>query len=459
MSDAPEPANLEAERAVLGAILIDNAVFHLVASLSPKVFFRKAHREIWTALHGLCDAGQPADLVSLKNALGEKAEDVGGPAYIASLVDGVPRSTNVRYYADIVREKATLRLLRKIGRTLEEQAISGSVPSAELMRDTDTALLALASSHGSVVRAIPLSDSLSALTADLARRVERKGQLIGYPTGFRVVDSLTLGWQRRKMVIIAGRTSHGKSVMALHIARAIAETGARVVYFSLEMERQELEYRLLSALSGYPLSKILWGNIPDDDFAAIATAQETMHGLPLVINDTPSLSVPDMRSECRQIQSEHGLGAVVVDYVQLARGTDGDNRTQELAHISRSLAILGKELNVPMIVLSQLSRGEKNAAKPPDLWDLRESGALEQDSDLVAFLHPRKPSDVEGDASLVPMYFLLKKHRGGRRGTAKITLERDCTRFVDDWPMGVDDLPDTSSPAKSKRVARSPNIW
>ena len=459
MSDAPEPANLEAERAVLGAILIDNAAFHLVASLPPKVFFRKAHREIWTALHGLCDAGQPADLVSLKNALGEKAEDVGGAAYLGSLVDGVPRSTNVRYYADIVREKARLRLLRKIGRTLEEKATSGRVPSAELMRDTDTALLALATSHGQTVRAIPLSDSLSALTADLARRVERKGQLIGYPTGFRVVDSLTLGWQRRKMVIIAGRTSHGKSVMALHVARAIAETGARVVYFSLEMERQELEYRLLSALSGYPLSKILWGNIPDDDFAAIATAQETMHGLPLVINDTPSLSVPDMRSECRQMQSEHGLGAVVVDYVQLVRGASGDNRTQELADISRSLAILGKELNVPMMVLSQLSRGEKNAAKPPDLWDLRESGALEQDSDLVAFLHPRKPSDVEGDASLVPMYFLLKKHRGGRRGTAKITLERDCTRFVDDWPMGVDDLPDTSSPAKAKRVARSPNIW
>lgn len=451
------PSNLEAEKAVVGSLLIENGGFDQISSqLESKDFYRDAHRKIYGACVTLMERGTALDIRTLCEELTVRGliEDVGGHAYVASLVDGVPRSTNIKYYAEIVREKAAQRALIKIGDALVKSAYAGDRTARELIAATDTKLTDLAIHAKFASGAVPLADDLSGLMADLDYRVQHRGQVSGLPTGYPELDLLTHGWQRRQMIVIAGQTSFGKSVLALNLAHAIAAAGHRVVYYSFEMERRELEYRLLSSLSDIPLTRILWGNLSDAEYTKLSTAMETMHALPLEINDGHSRSIADVRSECRQVKADRGLAAVVLDHFQLMDGADGENRTQQLGAISRRIQGLGMELDVTTFTLSQLTLSDKDANREPHLDDLRECKSLGHDANGVHMLHPYKPSEARSDASVVPFKLICRKQRGGRLGTVPLHLERDYVRFV----AGEAPRPEPKAP-KAETTKKSPPVW
>lgn len=427
------PCNLDAERAILGALLIENTAYDQIAGqLETAHFFRDAHRKIYEALTSRLSAQQATDLVSLKEELDRRSvlEDVGGAAYIGALVDGLPRSTNVRYYAEIVREKALLRRLIKVGSGLIEKAYAGSQAVTAIVAELDESLLSVALQARVASGPVPLAEGLPALTRDLDARVAKRGQIIGLPSGFPGLDALTHGWQRRKMIVIAGQTSFGKSVLALCVARAVAEAGERVVYYSFEMERQELEYRLLSSLSSIPLTQILWGNLSESEYRRLAAAMEVMHGLPLEITDSAGRTVAEVRAECRQIRGERGLGAVVLDHLQLMHGP-GETRYEMFAGISTGVKGLANELDVPVFALSQLTLSDKDGLREPQLDDLRECKSIGHDADMVLMLHPYAPKEARTDVAVVPMKLLMRKQRGGRLGVVPLHLERDYVRFVE----------------------------
>ena len=453
MSDRPQPSNVEAEKAVIGALLIENDAYGAMGPLSAQEFFRDAHRKIFDAISFLLNSGRAADLVALKNELDSRGllEDVGGPAYVASMVDGVPRSTNVKYYAEIVREKSRLRRLCKVGTALADAAIGANADSRELVTRTDQQLTDVAAGSRISVGPVALADGLPALMADLDRRVSRRGQIVGLPSGFPSVDLLTHGWQRRKMIVIAGQTSFGKSVLALQCALAAARSGARIIYYSFEMERQELEYRLWSSLSEIPLTRILWGNLTETEYAALSAAMESMHGLPLEIHDGAGRTVADAKAECRQIKADRGLDGVVFDHIQLMTGP-GDSRYEMFAGISTGIKALATELDVPIWALSQLTLGgDREANREPQLDDLRECKSIGHDADIVAMLHPYNPKEARTEAAVVPMKLLFRKQRGGRLGLVTLNLERDYVRFVEaEAPAPV---------VKEAKARKSPSKW
>lgn len=450
------PQDIDAEKSVIGAILIENEGYDQIASwLEPSHFFRKVHRDIFAAMAALLTNGKPADLRMLCEELArvKLLDEVGGPAYVASLTDGVPRSTNVKYYAGIVREKAALRRLIKIGSTLADRAYDAAEGPQALIAQTDLALTSLATDAKWSTGAVPLADGLGALSAELAHRIERRGQIVGVSSGLPTLDLLTHGWQPRKMIVVAAQTSFGKSVFALDQARAFASAGQRVVYYSFEMPKEDLHWRLLSSLSEIPLTQMGWGNIrTDGEFEKLATAQEVMADLPIEFNDSSSRSILDIRAECRQIKADRGLGAIFIDHFQLMDGTDGENRVQQLANISRRIQSLAQELSVPVFVLSQLTMGgDRDANREPHLDDLRECKSLGHDCDIALFLHPYKPAEARTDVSVLPMKLLVRKHRGGRLGTVPLHLERDYVRFIE----GEAPAP-TPKKAKTKELEPEP---
>lgn len=453
------PHNLEAERSVLGGILIENiALFLAMTLIKPKDFFRQAHRMIFEAMLDLSNKGVEIDIVTVKEKLDQKAqlEECGGPAYIASLVDGVPRSTNVGYYAQIVREKAGLRQAiaistKVIGMAYESDALE------DVLKTAEEAYFDL---RGDRVQGqmVPVRDGIKELMADLDWMQQHPGELTGLPTGFEKLDRLTHGWQRGDMIIVAARPSMGKTVLAVDIAKAMARAGrGRVAYFSLEMRRKQLERRLLANISGVELTRILKGELGALDFPNIAAAHEEIADLPIWIDDTPARTVWDIRSTCRQMKAEaDGLTGVIIDYIQLmGTGDDrrrrGDNRTQELTDISRRTKVLAGELDVPIIVLSQLVRLEPG--ERPRMHHLRESGALEQDSDVVAFIFG-KNHQLSG-----PREIIIEKARNGPTGSVYLDLHRETTRFYD-APDPPPEEPKPEAPAKARR-ARKPrsDVW
>lgn len=425
------PCNLDAEKSVIGSLLIQNAGYLQVSSrLESRHFFRDAHRRIYGAMEALLGGGKPADIRLLLEELERRGEvdEVGGPAYVASMVDGVPAAVNIRYYADIVREKWALRQIAVMGRRWVERAYAASDPARDVLAGIDQDCSTLAAEAKIAHGAQPLA--LSALSEELDRRVQHRGQIIGYPSGFPSVDLLTHGWQPRKAVVLAGQTSFGKSVLALNWAKAIAEAGGRVVYYSYEMEKQELEWRLWSALAEVPLTRMGWGNVSDKEYAKLAQAQEAMHALPIEINDSGAPTIAAMRAECRQIKAERGLAAVVADHLQLMDGP-GDSRVEELAAISKGFKGLTRELEVTGFGLSQLTLSGKDADREPYLDDIRDCKSIGHDADIVFMLHPYHPKEARTDIEVVPMKLLCRKQRGGGPGLVTLNLERDYTRFVE----------------------------
>jgi replicative DNA helicase len=425
------PHNLEAERSVLGAILLYNENLELIAhGIKPASFFRKAHAIIYAAMLKLSEQRAAIDLVTMKDALARAGDldEVGGPAYISALVDGVPRSLNIGHYAGIVHELAIYRALVTVGNKMVEGAYQADTPATEILETAESKLLELQGGHIDGTMAT-LAESNGELIKTLDYRIEHKGELTGVPSGFGNIDGVTMGWQCGDMVILAARPSIGKTAFAVNAAIAAAQAGVRCLIFSLEMTRESLELRMLSALSGVDLTRILTGYIRDNELPAITEALTVMNGLPISIDDGRNRSIQEIRSLSRRERAKHGaIGLVMVDYIQLMRGTldrRGITRNEEMTDISRRLKALAGELGVPLLVLSQLNRGAEGRSDPrPRLADLRESGALEQDADMVCFLH--RKNHREGGLT----NFIIDKQRTGPGGTVNLMLDRDRTMFT-----------------------------
>jgi len=423
-----EPHSLEAERAALGTALLSGTAADYVADhLTPDSFYRRAHRLLFEAVRGLRQAGAEVDLITVRERLGKFLEDVGGPSYITGLTDGRPRTTHVGDYCAILNDLRLKRALLRYAREVAETVQGGAEPGAALVAQADRKLLELQAGYTNG-RMASVSATTGMLIEDLEYRSKHRDELLGLDTGFKSVNELTFGWQPGDLNIIAARPSIGKSTFALNTAVAIAQAGARVAFFSLEMKRRQIEYRILSSLSGIPATRILSGHVGEMDTPALSQAWATLGNLQIEVDDTTSRSAWDIRSACRRLKADGGLDLVVVDYIQLMTGTldHRASRNEQIADMSRRLKTMADEAGLPVLVLSQLNRNSSDRADPrPRLSDLRESGALEQDADRVCFLH-RKHHREGGSTE-----FIVEKARNGPTGSVILTLDLDTTTFTD----------------------------
>jgi replicative DNA helicase len=430
------PHNLEAERSVLGAILVHNDAFNTAAQvIDGRDFYRDAHRRIFDRMVALSERGEAIDFITLKEELsrGGELEEVGGPAYVASLVDGVPRATNVEYYAKIVKEKATLRNLIYAANKILTNAYEADQESDLILDEAESSIFAVADDR---LKAgfVPMRELVNESFPKIEQLFEHKRLVTGVPTGFVDLDEMTRGLQAGDLVIIAARPSMGKTSLVLNIAQHVAvQPDHTVGFFSLEMSKESLFIRLLTSEAQIDSHRLMSGHIADRDYSRISHALEKLSSMRLFIDDTANIGVLEMRAKSRRLQAEHGLSLIVVDYIQLmsARGRY-ENRTLELASISRSLKGLAKELNAPIVVLSQLSRApESRSDHRPQLSDLRESGALEQDADVVVLIYRddaynRDPNNPDaGTAELI-----VAKQRNGPTGIVRLAFLREQTRFA-----------------------------
>lgn len=433
------PKNLEAERSVLGAILLHNDVFERArAIVAPADFFRHAHNLIFASCDRIMQRKAAAiDFVTIKDDLTNRGEleEVGGPAYISALIDGVPRSTNIDHYARIVKEKSQLRaIIFACNKTLTA-AYDGAEESATLLNAADRALVEI--QHGNRAgRMKSVRETSPALLDALEWRVAHRGELTGIDTGFASINAETGGWQRGDLIVVAARPSIGKTTFVLNSLLGASQTlqadgrRTRSAVFSLEMRRQPLEFRMLSSLTQIEQSTLLGGWIHStEQWGQVSQAIGLLGEMDFHVDDTAARTVWDIRNECRRLRSEGGLDLVIVDYVQLMAGSldkKGATRNEEVTDISRKLKIMADDLNVAVVLCSQLSRASESRSDPrPKLTDLRESGALEQDADLVLFLH-RKNHRAGGCTEAI-----LEKQRNGPTGTVNLTFNRETSTFVD----------------------------
>ena len=431
------PHNLEAERSVLGAILIHNDAFNAaVEVIDSGDFFRDAHRRIFDKMVRLQERGDAIDLVTLKEELSRTGEldEVGGPAYISALVDGVPRSTNVEHYARIIKEKSTLRNLIYSANKILANAYDAEEEADTILDQAESAIFAIADKK---IRDgfVSLKDLAETSLDTIEKLASRKELVTGVPTGFTDLDELTSGLQPSDIVIVAARPSMGKTSLVLNMAQHVGtKTDMTVGIFSLEMSKEQLFLRMLTGEARIDAHRLRGGFLGERDWGKLSQALGTLSEAKIFIDDTPSIGVLEMRAKCRRLQAEHGLNMVIIDYVQLMQGRGRfENRTLEVASISRSLKGLAKELRVPIVVLSQLSRAsEQRSDHRPQLSDLRESGALEQDADVVIFIYREDqyadknapPTEAAGTAELI-----IAKQRNGPTGVVKLAFIREFTRF------------------------------
>ena len=432
-ADRTLPHNLEAERSVLGAVLIRNdAINHATEIIDADDFFREAHRAIFNSMIALSERNQAIDLVTLKDELARtgQLDGVGGPAYVASLVDGVPRALNVEHYARIIKEKSTLRSLIYSANRILTTAYDGEQEADLQLDEAERAIFEIADDR---LRTgfVPLRDLVHGSFEKLEQLGKRGGLVTGVPTGFEQLDEMTSGLQPSDLVIVAARPSMGKTSFILNVAQHVGtKTEMTVGVFSLEMSKEQLFVRLLTAEGRIDAHRFRSGFLAEKDYDRLSHALGTLVEARVFIDDTPALGVLEMRAKARRLKAEHGLHLLVVDYIQLmqARGRH-DNRQQELASISRALKGLAKELHVPIVALSQLSRApEARADHRPQLSDLRESGALEQDADLVLFIYREEvyeqKEENEGVAEII-----IGKQRNGPIGTVRLAFVKEYTRF------------------------------
>ncbi len=416
------PQNLEAEQTVLGAVLIDkNAIFRVADLLVPSDFYSPQHERIYEAILSLYEKHQPIDVLSLTTYLKEKEtlKDVGGSTYLAELTNQVSSASHVQHYATIVKEKKILRDLVKASAEIAENVFNSSGEIEDLLDDVEQKILSISQKS--------LPNNFTALKDDLASAYERianlhagGGKLRGVPTGFPQLDETLSGLQKSELIILGARPSVGKTSLALDIARNASKAGFTVGVFSLEMSREQLQDRIISSESQVPLWNILTGRISNDnEFSMIQGALDRLSSSKLFIDDSPSLNVLQMRSMARRLQVEHGLDLLVVDYLQLIRPRlASDNMVNMITEISRGLKALARELKVPVLALSQLSRGiEQRDHKAPRLSDLRDSGSIEQDADIVMFIYrdERNPNDTASSSGSADgtIHLSIAKHRNG----------------------------------------------
>ena len=435
MSDAL-PHSDEAERSVLGALLLDNRQFDRAQEiLGQGSFYSPRHQKIFRACETLMDGGTALDVVTVKAEL-ERAGtlgECGGPAYLAALLSGVPRSANVEHYARIVKEKAILRELIRTSQSILTSALRPEGSTDELLDEAEKAIFQVAE-HRLGGGFIPLSQSAEKSLRWIEELTERQELITGIACGFPQFDEMTSGLQPSDLIILAARPSMGKTALALNIcSHAALQAHKTVGVFSLEMSHQQLFLRLLCAEGQIDAHRLRTGRVDREQWQSIISVYGRLAEAPIWIDDTPGVGILEMRAKARRLKREHGLDLLVVDYLQLMRGRGGyDSRQQEISDISRSLKELAKELDIPVLALSQLSRApeQRSGDHRPQLSDLRESGAIEQDADVVAFLfreevYKKDDPTVEGKAELI-----IGKQRNGPIGTVHLNFIRQFTRFV-----------------------------
>ncbi|HEU4401112.1 MAG TPA: replicative DNA helicase [Candidatus Polarisedimenticolia bacterium] len=428
------PHNPEAERSVLGAILIENTAINRAQEiLKEDDFYREPHRKIFKVMSDLSEKATAIDAVTVKEELTRSGEleAVGGPAYIASLVDGVPRSANVEYYARIVKDKALLRNLIEAGNQIVTTAFEASQETEEILDLSERLIFRIAQDQ---LRAgfVPMRVIADQSLKTIERLAEHRELVTGLPTGFPSLNEYTSGLQPSDLVVVAARPGMGKTSFALNVAQhAAMKEGRKVGVFSLEMSREQLFLRLLTGLARVDAHRLRTGRLTKEEWTRLTLGLGELSTAPISIDDTAGTTILEMRAKSRRLKLEQGLDLVIVDYLQLIRSRGRfENRNQEITEISRSLKELAKELNIPVIAISQLSRApeQRGGDRKPQLSDLRESGAIEQDADVVMFIYREevyKPSEENHGRAQV----IIAKQRNGPIGVIDMAFIREYTRF------------------------------
>jgi replicative DNA helicase len=428
------PQDIAAEQCVLGGMMLSkDAIADVVEVLRGHDFYKPAHQAVYDAIIDLYGRGEPADAVTVAAELSKRGEiaRIGGAPYLHTLISSVPTAANAGYYAKIVQERAVLRRLVEAGTRIVQLAYSTG--DADDVVDQAQAEVYAVTERRASEDYLRLSEIMEGALDEIDAINSRGGQLTGVPTGFADLDQLTNGLHPGQLVIVAGRPSLGKSALAVDFLRSAAiKHGLPSCIFSLEMGRNEITMRLLSAESRVPLHSMRSGTMTDQDWTRLARRMGEVSSAPLFIDDSPNMSLMEIRAKCRRLKQRHDLRLVVVDYLQLMSSPRRvENRQQEVSEFSRSLKLLAKELDVPVVALSQLNRGpEQRADKKPQLSDLRESGSLEQDADVVILLHREDAYEREspraGEADLI-----VAKHRNGPTATVTVAFQGHYSRFVD----------------------------
>ena len=426
------PFNLEAEQAVLGAILLDNnALFKALEIFHPTDFYRASHKKIFEAMLTLNERGDVIDLLLLRDELerGSHLEQIGGAAYLMSLVDAVPTAANVEFHARIVHEKSLARRLLNSSIEIATRCYDDSEDATSILEAAEQKIFEI--SEGQIKQAFtPLSVIVQDGYQKIEELAEKKSLVTGVPTGFIELDRMTSGFQPSDLIILAARPAMGKTSFCLNIAQHIGvKEQIPTAVFSLEMSKEQLGIRLLCGESRLDSQRVRIGDLEADDWERLTHASEILSKAPIYIDDTPAISILEMRAKSKRLKMEKGLGVVMVDYLQLMQPrTPRENRQQEITEISRSLKQLAKELHVPVIALSQLSRAvEQRNDRKPQLSDLRESGAIEQDADIVMFIY--RPEVYFDDAPEGIAELIIGKQRNGPVGSVELAFIKQYTRF------------------------------
>ncbi|MBU1032185.1 replicative DNA helicase [Patescibacteria group bacterium] len=422
------PQNIEAEQSLLGSLLIDkDAIVRISEVLYPSSFYRsETHGPIFEAIKSLFEKREPIDLVTLTEELKRQGsyDRIGGSAYLTTLVNIVPTSAHIEHYAKIIRDHAMRRNLIAQATTLIAKAYEENQSVEELLEEAEAGIFALSQEHVSR-DFLPIKDALTESFDRLDELQKSSGKLRGVPTGFRDLDSKLAGMQDSNLLILASRPGQGKTSMALNIAQYVAVTaGLPVGIFSLEMSQEELVDRLLVGQADIDAWKLKTGRLDEKDFDRLSLAMGELAEAPIFIDDTPGITISEMRTKARRLQIEHGLKFLIVDYLQLIKGRNLENRVQEVSEISQNLKNLARELKIPVLAISQLSRAvEQRGIKRPQLADLRESGAIEQDADVVMFIW-REDSEHPEQVILD-----IQKHRNGPIGEIHLVFRAERTKF------------------------------
>jgi replicative DNA helicase len=432
------PQSLEAEQSVLGAVLLDNnALLKALEVIRPEDFYRESHRKVFRAMLDLFEKNEAIDLITLKEHLARKQEldDVGGVSYLTAIAAQTPTAVNVKYHSNIVREKALLRFLLRASTDIAGKVYEDSHDAEELLDYAEKSIFEISDR-----RVKSAFVSLKDVVRDSFRMIEdlyeRKEAITGAASGFKDLDELTTGFQKGDLIIIGGRPSMGKTALGLNIAQHVGiDMKEPVAVFSLEMSTKQLVLRMLCSEAMVDSNRVRKGFISSkaEDWVRLTNAAGRLSDAPIYIDDSAAMNVLEMRAKARRLKMEHGLSLIIVDYLQLMRGRGSfERREQEISDISRSLKALAKELDVPVIAMSQLNRAveTRGGEKKPTLADLRESGAIEQDADVILFLYRDEVYNKDREDNKGKAEVIIAKQRNGPTGVVKMTFLGHCTRFV-----------------------------
>lgn len=428
------PHNIEAEESVLGAVMLSaDAANVALETLRSEDFYKPAHQTIWEAITALFDGNQPIDPVTVADWLrrNESLERVGGVSAITRLMESVPSTSNVDYYADIVDETSVRRRLLRAGSEVGSYALKGDIPIEQALDSAEAEVFAVAERRvGEGLE--PVGPMLKTALERIEALGDAGGAVTGISTGFHELDGILAGLHPANLIVVAARPGMGKSTLAINMAANIADHKRPVALFTLEMSREEVVHRLLASLAGVDASKIKTGQLDVDRWRKLSQASSKLYEMPFYVDDSHDLTVTSIRAKCRRLKRKGGLELVVVDYLQLMQGPRAaENRQQEIADISRSLKNLARELQVPVIAVSQLNRQlESRENKRPRLGDLRESGAIEQDADVVLFIYRDDYYDQGNPETAGIAEVEIAKHRAGARGTIRLAFAAEFNRFA-----------------------------